>query len=216
MAQAARSARSRPFPRLPLTRPAVVAVDTRVQRGAGACWPGSRVRAAARGGRSSAGPGASGGRMAEPTRVAEPGRFALRSPRCREGAVPGASAQRPKKKAFYLLRMKPLKEPAPNNNNVSFVIHCQLGKEIKHICSNCSRGEDTRDGECLGASGRRRAREAGRWLRWSPVRGATSSAAWRAAGTSARYPGVTPARPPGTWQSDDGSQTRTASPEGGV
>ncbi|XP_073080626.1 phosphatase and actin regulator 1 isoform X4 [Manis javanica] len=86
--------------------------------------------------------------MAEPTRAAEPGRFALRSPRCREGAVPGASAQRPKKKAFYLLRMKPLKEPAPNNN-VSFVIHCQLGKEIKHICSNCSRGEDARDGEAV-------------------------------------------------------------------
>ncbi|CAN0401260.1 unnamed protein product [Rangifer tarandus platyrhynchus] len=86
--------------------------------------------------------------MAEPTRAAEPGRFALPSPRCREGEVPGASAQRPKRKAFYLLRMKSLKEPAPNNNNnVSFVIHCQLGKEIKHICSNCSRGEDARDAE---------------------------------------------------------------------
>nr|XP_012608958.1 phosphatase and actin regulator 1 isoform X3 [Microcebus murinus] len=86
--------------------------------------------------------------MAEPTRAAKPGRFALRSPRCREGAVPGASAEKPRKKAFYLLRMKPLKEPAPNNNNnVSFVIHCQLGKEIKHICSNCSRGEDARDAE---------------------------------------------------------------------
>ncbi|XP_036724534.1 phosphatase and actin regulator 1 isoform X4 [Balaenoptera musculus] len=87
--------------------------------------------------------------MAEPTRAAEPRRFALRSPRCREGAVPGASSQRPKKKAFYLLSLKPLKEPAPNdsNNNVSFVIHCQLGKEIKHICSNCSRGEDARDAE---------------------------------------------------------------------
>ncbi|XP_049621205.1 phosphatase and actin regulator 1 isoform X2 [Suncus etruscus] len=93
--------------------------------------------------------------MAEPTRAAQPGRFALRSARCREGAVPGASAPRPKKKAFYLLGMKPLKEPAPhhhhhhhhNNNNVSFVIHCHLGKEIKHICSNCSRGEDARDAE---------------------------------------------------------------------
>ncbi|XP_060045319.1 phosphatase and actin regulator 1 isoform X2 [Erinaceus europaeus] len=86
--------------------------------------------------------------MAESTRAAEPGRFALRSSRCREGSVPGASVQRPKKKAFYLLKMKPLKEPAPNNNNnVSFVIHCQLGKEIKHICSNCSRGEDARDAE---------------------------------------------------------------------
>nr|XP_045722320.2 phosphatase and actin regulator 1 isoform X2 [Mirounga angustirostris] len=85
--------------------------------------------------------------MAEPTRAAELGRFALRLPRCREGAVPAASVQRPQKKAFYLLKMKPLKEPAPNNNNVSFVIHCQLGKEIKHICSNCSRGEDARDAE---------------------------------------------------------------------
>ncbi|XP_053458140.1 phosphatase and actin regulator 1 isoform X3 [Nycticebus coucang] len=86
--------------------------------------------------------------MAEPTRAAKPGRFALRSLRCREGAVPGASSEKPPKKAFYLLRMKPLKEPAPNNNNnVSFVIHCQLGKEIKHICSNCSRGEDARDAE---------------------------------------------------------------------
>ncbi|XP_023420478.1 phosphatase and actin regulator 1 isoform X4 [Cavia porcellus] len=82
--------------------------------------------------------------------MAKPARFALRSARCREGAVPGASAgaEKPKKKAFYLLRMKPPKEPAPNsNNNVSFVIHCQLGKEIKHICSNCSRGEDARDAE---------------------------------------------------------------------
>lgn len=125
----------------------------RSEAGRGACWPGGRARAAERGGQSCARPGASGDRMAEPTRAAEPGRFALRSPRCREGAVPGASAQRPKKKAFYLLRMKPLKEPAPNHNNVSFVIHCQLGKEIKHICSNCSRGEDARDGECQGARG---------------------------------------------------------------
>lgn len=180
--------------------------------GAGACWPGSGVRVAARGGRSSAGPGASGGRMAEPTRLAEPGRFALRSPRCREGAVPGASAQRPKKKAFYLLRMKPLKEPAPNNNNVSFVIHCQLGKEIKHICSNCSRGEDTRDGECLGPSGRWRAREAGRWLRWSPVRGRHQLRCLENCGDFSPLP-RRDTRLPGTLQSDDRSQTRTASPQ---
>ncbi|XP_076429349.1 phosphatase and actin regulator 1 isoform X8 [Peromyscus maniculatus bairdii] len=79
--------------------------------------------------------------MAEPTRAAKP--------RCRQGVVPGAGAAvKPKKKAFYLLSMKPPKDPAPNNNNnVSFVIHCQLGKEIKHICSNCSRGEDGRDAE---------------------------------------------------------------------
>lgn len=128
--------------------------------------------------------------MAEPTRAAEPGRFALRSPRCREGAVPGASAQRAKKKAFYLLRMKPLKEPAPNNN-VSFVIHCQLGKEIKHICGNCSRGEDTREGECRGA--RRGGGERGR-------RG-SGSAGRRAAGTGHRGrlpPGELRARQPST------------------
>ncbi|XP_063132453.1 phosphatase and actin regulator 1 isoform X5 [Rattus norvegicus] len=79
--------------------------------------------------------------MAEPTRAVKP--------RCRQGALPGAGAAvKPKKKAFYLLSMKPPKDPAPNNNNnVSFVIHCQLGKEIKHICSNCSRGEDGRDAE---------------------------------------------------------------------
>nr|XP_025960568.1 phosphatase and actin regulator 1 isoform X3 [Dromaius novaehollandiae] len=42
--------------------------------------------------------------------------------------------------------MKPLKEPT-TNSNVSFVIHCHIGKEIKHICSNCSRGEEARDAE---------------------------------------------------------------------
>lgn len=90
--------------------------------------------------------------MAEPTCAAKPGRFALRSRRCREGAVPSVSVEKPPKRAFDWLRMKPPKEPAPNynNNNVSFVIHCQLGKEIKHICSNCSRGEAARDGECRG------------------------------------------------------------------
>ncbi|MEJ1284728.1 hypothetical protein NN561_015716 [Cricetulus griseus] len=85
--------------------------------------------------------------MAEPTRAAKP--------RCRQGVVPGAGpAVKPKKKAFYLLSMKPPKDPAPNNNNnVSFVIHCQLGKEIKHICSNCSRGQNGRDGECRARRG---------------------------------------------------------------
>lgn len=33
-----------------------------------------------------------------------------------------------------------------NNNNTPFLIHCQIGKEIKHICSNC-RGTEPRDGE---------------------------------------------------------------------
>lgn len=151
--------------------------------------------------------------MAEPTRAAEPGRFALRSPRCREGAVPGASAQRPKKKAFYLLRMKPLKEPAPNNNNVSFVIHCQLGKEIKHICSNCSRGEDARDGECRGASGRRRARAAGRRLCRSPVYGHRGVRCLETCGDVCPLPGRVPRRR-GTSQSAAQSPARAAAVHG--
>lgn len=102
---------------------------------------------AARGAAISDRPRTPGERMAEPTRAAKQ--------RCRQGVVPGAGAAvKPKKKAFYLLSMKPPKDPAPNNNNnVSFVIHCQLGKEIKHICSNCSRGEDGRDGECPARRG---------------------------------------------------------------
>ncbi|KAM4705357.1 LOW QUALITY PROTEIN: phosphatase and actin regulator 1 [Rhinophrynus dorsalis] len=76
-----------------------------------------------------------------------PGMFSLPSFACREGsALPGtARPDKQKKKSFYLVRMKPLKEPI--NNNVSFVIHCHIGKEIKHICSNCSRGEEAREAE---------------------------------------------------------------------
>ncbi|KAG9479245.1 phosphatase and actin regulator 1 isoform X2 [Eleutherodactylus coqui] len=79
----------------------------------------------------------------------QPGMFSLPSFGCREASVaPGSDKQR--KKAFYLVRMKPLKEPS-NNNNVSFVIHCHIGKEIKHICSNCSRGEEAEEVERLAA-----------------------------------------------------------------
>lgn len=86
--------------------------------------------------------------MADSTHIRQPGMLAFSSSGCREGSVPAMNGEKPKKKAFYLVRMKPLKEPATNNNNVSFVIHCHIGKEIKHICSNCSRGEEARDGEC--------------------------------------------------------------------
>nr|DBA24557.1 TPA: hypothetical protein GDO54_012194 [Pyxicephalus adspersus] len=73
--------------------------------------------------------------------------FSLPSFGCRESSVlPGTGrGDKHKKKSFYLVRMKPLKEPS--NNNVSFVIHCHIGKEIKHICSNCSRGEEAREAE---------------------------------------------------------------------
>lgn len=84
--------------------------------------------------------------MADCTHIRQPGMLSFSSSGCREGSVPDMSGEKPKKKAFYLVRMKPLKEPA-TNSNVSFVIHCHIGKEIKHICSNCSRGEEARDGE---------------------------------------------------------------------
>ncbi|MBN3315852.1 PHAR1 regulator, partial [Atractosteus spatula] len=67
----------------------------------------------------------------------------------REGTPAGMAEEKPKKRAFYLVRMKPLanhKEPA-NHNNMSFMIHCHIGKEIKHICSNCSRGNEAQDAE---------------------------------------------------------------------
>ncbi|XP_018123287.1 phosphatase and actin regulator 1-like isoform X4 [Xenopus laevis] len=78
----------------------------------------------------------------------QPGMFSLPSFGCRESSlVAGTGRQdKPRKKSFYLVRLKPLKEPV-NNNNVSFVIHCHIGKEIKHICSNCSRGEEAREAE---------------------------------------------------------------------
>lgn len=87
-------------------------------------------------------------RMADCTHARQPGMLAFSSSGCRQGSVSDMSGEKPKKKAFYLVRMKPLKEPTTTNNNVSFVIHCHIGKEIKHICSNCSRGEEARDGEC--------------------------------------------------------------------
>ncbi|KAJ8367419.1 hypothetical protein AAFF_G00317990 [Aldrovandia affinis] len=68
---------------------------------------------------------------------------------------PGMSEEKPKKRAFYLVRMKSLgsnnnkqQQPANNiNNNMPFMIHCHIGKEIKHICSNCSRGSESQDAE---------------------------------------------------------------------
>lgn len=86
--------------------------------------------------------------MADCTHARQPGMLGFSSSGCGQGSISDMSGEKPKKKAFYLVRMKPLKEPTATNNNVSFVIHCHIGKEIKHICSNCSRGEEARDGEC--------------------------------------------------------------------
>ncbi|KAM9022348.1 phosphatase and actin regulator 1 isoform 5-T8 [Ara ararauna] len=85
--------------------------------------------------------------MADCAHARQPGMLAFSSSGCRQGSVSDMGGEKPKKKAFYLVRMKPLKEPTTTNNNVSFVIHCHIGKEIKHICSNCSRGEEARDAE---------------------------------------------------------------------
>ncbi|RMC16156.1 hypothetical protein DUI87_08370 [Hirundo rustica rustica] len=85
--------------------------------------------------------------MADCTHARQPGMLAFPSAGCWQGSVSDMSGEKPKKKAFYLVRMKPLKEPTgTTNNNVSFVIQYHIGKEIKHICSNCSRGEEARDG----------------------------------------------------------------------
>ncbi|XP_075944613.1 phosphatase and actin regulator 1 [Anarhichas minor] len=75
-------------------------------------------------------------------------------------AAPVSEQQKPgkRRRAFRLTGMKSrhcsVKQPqqqqqqpaAHNNNNVPFTIHCQIGKEIKHICSNC-RGAEPLDAE---------------------------------------------------------------------
>ncbi|XP_059368015.1 phosphatase and actin regulator 1-like isoform X1 [Carassius carassius] len=53
-----------------------------------------------------------------------------------------SSAEKPRKRrAFNLVRLR--QPAAPGNNNTPFVI----SGHIKHICSNCSRGNDIRDAE---------------------------------------------------------------------
>lgn len=81
---------------------------------------------------------------------------------CRENTP--VAVEKPKKKAFSLVKIMSLgskkghgqqqqqsqqqqRRHHHNNNNMPFNIHCHIGKEIKHICSNCSRANDTQDGE---------------------------------------------------------------------
>uniref|UniRef100_A0A3Q2P1R6 Phosphatase and actin regulator n=1 Tax=Fundulus heteroclitus TaxID=8078 RepID=A0A3Q2P1R6_FUNHE len=70
-------------------------------------------------------------------------------------AAPGDEAQEQgqRRRAFCLDKTKTRRlrrertEAAAKNNNISpFVIRCQIGKEIKHICSNC-RGAEPLDAE---------------------------------------------------------------------
>ncbi|XP_066579181.1 phosphatase and actin regulator 1 isoform X2 [Amia ocellicauda] len=85
--------------------------------------------------------------MADPQRAGLRGTWVTTG--CRQGLSAGMAEEKPKKKAFYLVRMRSLtgsKEPA-SNHNMSFMIHCHIGKEIKHICSNCSRGNEAQDAE---------------------------------------------------------------------
>ncbi|XP_034743559.1 phosphatase and actin regulator 1-like isoform X1 [Etheostoma cragini] len=69
---------------------------------------------------------------------------------CRETPV---AVEKPKKKAFSLVKIMSLSnkkghgQHPHHNNNMPFTIHCHIGKEIKHICSNCSRGNDTQEAE---------------------------------------------------------------------
>ncbi|XP_076829053.1 phosphatase and actin regulator 1-like isoform X2 [Brachyhypopomus gauderio] len=61
-------------------------------------------------------------------------------------------AAKPKRNGLYLVRMMTL-HPRKDNvgphqqHNTPFAIHCHIGKEIKHICSNCSRGTDPQEEE---------------------------------------------------------------------
>ncbi|KAM4556754.1 phosphatase and actin regulator 1-like isoform 2-T2 [Fundulus diaphanus] len=77
---------------------------------------------------------------------------------CRENTP--VAVEKPKKKAFSLVKIMALSNKKDhgqnphqqqqhhhhhhhnNNNNMPFTIHCHIGKEIKHICSNCSRGNN--------------------------------------------------------------------------
>lgn len=62
-----------------------------------------------------------------------------------------------KRRAFYLLRMRSPSAAVNNNNNS--LAPLVIPGQIKHICSNCSRGRELRDGEavcaCVLGEGRR-------------------------------------------------------------
>ncbi|XP_059358587.1 phosphatase and actin regulator 1 isoform X4 [Carassius carassius] len=67
-------------------------------------------------------------------------------------APAGNAMEKPKNKGFSLIKMMSLnyrKEKNPqqqqHHNNMPFMIHSHIGKEIKHICSNCSRVSHAQD-----------------------------------------------------------------------
>ncbi|KAK7162390.1 hypothetical protein R3I93_006628 [Phoxinus phoxinus] len=73
------------------------------------------------------------------------------------GSGAPAGMEKPRNKGFSLARMMNLncrkekenqnQHQHHHNNNMPFMIHCHIGKEIKHICSNCSRGSHARQDE---------------------------------------------------------------------
>ncbi|XP_048885722.1 phosphatase and actin regulator 1-like isoform X3 [Brienomyrus brachyistius] len=69
--------------------------------------------------------------------------------------IAAETAEKPGKAHSSRAGMKPFggseqlarRQPHHNNNNMPFAIHCHIGKEIKHICGNCSRGTEAQDAE---------------------------------------------------------------------
>ncbi|XP_027032766.1 phosphatase and actin regulator 1-like isoform X1 [Tachysurus fulvidraco] len=71
-------------------------------------------------------------------------------------APPPVSAYKAKQKGFCLVRMMNLngkkgtadpRKQQHQHGTVPFIIHCHIGKEIKHICGNCSRASEAQDAE---------------------------------------------------------------------
>ncbi|GAA6081749.1 phosphatase and actin regulator 1-like isoform X1 [Tachysurus ichikawai] len=71
-------------------------------------------------------------------------------------APPPVPAYKAKQKGFCLVRMMNLngkkgtadpRKQQHQHGTVPFIIHCHIGKEIKHICGNCSRASEAQDAE---------------------------------------------------------------------
>ncbi|KAK3568127.1 hypothetical protein QTP86_031108 [Hemibagrus guttatus] len=69
---------------------------------------------------------------------------------------PPVPAHKAKQKGFCLVRMMNLngkkgsadpRKQQHQHGTVPFIIHCHIGKEIKHICGNCSRASEAQDAE---------------------------------------------------------------------
>ncbi|XP_048868250.1 phosphatase and actin regulator 1-like isoform X1 [Brienomyrus brachyistius] len=89
--------------------------------------------------------------------MADPSRSIMHGTWFTTGYRDSSAVEKSKKKAFYLVKMKSFGHKKDSssasttttttNSNMPFMIHCHIGKEIKHICSNCSRGNNAQDAE---------------------------------------------------------------------